>query len=183
MTKQQQRREAEAARAALDPRERQAASQEICRQLLCLPELQGVSCVFSYRAMEQEADASMLHEWLQERGVRLAFPLCLPGGEMEARVPGGWKRGAYGIWEPDPALSPLLAPEEIQVALVPCVAFDRQNRRLGHGAGYYDRYLPRCPQALTVALAFEAQRLERLVCQPHDRIMDLVVTERGVYRK
>ena len=183
MTKQEQRKIAAAARAAQSPQERAAASEAICKNLMDLPELQDAGLVLSYRAMAEEADLTILHAWLQERGTALAFPVSLPHGVMEAWEPAGWRQGAYGIWEPDRESSRLVAPEEIDLVLVPCVAFDSGNRRLGHGAGYYDRYLPRCRDAVTVCAAFEAQRLDRVVCDEHDRVMDLVVTERGVFRK
>jgi 5-formyltetrahydrofolate cyclo-ligase len=102
---------------------------------------------------------------------------------MEEWEPGGWVKGGYGIWEPDRSCSRLNEPDEIDLVLAPCVAFDGENRRLGHGAGYYDRYLPRCSRAVIVAVAFEAQRLEHLVCDAHDVPADIVVTERGVFRR
>ena len=183
MTKQEQRAQAKAARAALSEAQREEAGAAICRRLGDLPELRRAKCVLSYRAMPEEADLSPLHKELGALGVRLAFPVSLPGGRMEAREGLAWRQGAYGIWEPDRERSPLVEPEEIELVLVPCVAFDGANNRLGHGAGYYDRYLPRCHRALTVLTAFEAQRLEQVVCDEHDRVMDLVVTELGVFRR
>jgi 5-formyltetrahydrofolate cyclo-ligase len=79
------------------------------------------------------------------------------------------------------AASELVAPEEIDLVLVPCVAFDKNRNRLGHGAGYYDRYLPLCTRAKCIAVAFEAQRLPRVVTDAHDRRMDAVVTEKKIY--
>ena len=66
--------------------------------------------------------------------------------------------------------------------LAPCVAFDGDCRRLGHGAGYYDRYLPRV-SAPVIAAAFECQRLARVETDARDRSMDAVVTEKTVYRR
>lgn len=167
----------------MPPEERAQASGRICESLLDLPELQNARVVFSYMAMADEVDLAALHERLRLRGAQIAFPVSLPQGRMEARLPDGWRVGAYGIREPDVAASVLVAPEDIDLVLMPCVGFDGENMRLGHGAGYYDRYLPQCPQAMTVAAAFEAQRLERVVFDAHDRAADIVVTERGVYRK
>ena len=182
-TKREQRIAAAEARRDLAAGQRAAASAKICERLMELPELQRAKTVFSYMALGDEADLSAVHEWLRARGVRLAFPVSLPHGVMEAWEPGGWREGAYGICEPDRERSSPVAPEEIDLVLTPCVAFDGENRRLGHGGGYYDRFLPQCPQAVTVAAAFEAQRLEEVVCDAHDRSMDVVVTERGIFRK
>ena len=70
-----------------------------------------------------------------------------------------------------------------QRVLVPCVGFDGALRRLGHGMGFYDRYLARCRRAAAILTAFEAQRLERVPTEPHDRAFSVLVTERGVFRK
>ena len=183
MTKKEQRKLAAAARRAMTAEERQAADAAICARLMALPELEKAKTVFSYMALGDEVDLSALHAWLQERGTRLLFPVSLPGGVMEAWEPGSWRSGAYGIREPDRQDSRPAAPEEIDLVLAPCVAFDEECRRLGHGAGYYDRYLPKCPQAPVYAVAYEAQKLPRVVCGQYDRTMDRVVTEKTTYEK
>lgn len=180
MTKQEQRAIALAARRAMRPEERAAASAEICGRLASLPELQTARTVLSYMALDDEADLSALHETLRARGVRLVFPVSLPHGAMEVWEPVGWVRGPYGIREPDRKSSRPVSPEEIDLVIAPCVAFDEQRRRLGHGAGYYDRYLPRCT-AVVIAAAFESQKLPALVCDAHDLPMDAVATELAIY--
>ena len=180
MTKREQREQALAARRALSAEERRAYSAAICNRLLELPELREARTILSYRALADEADLRALEGELK---ARIAYPRCLDGGEMEARAPTGpWRRGAYGIEEPDPACSALVPPEEIDAVLVPCVAFDAAGRRLGHGAGYYDRYLPRCDKALCLGVAFEAQRMERVTTEAHDRTMDRIVTEKEIIK-
>ena len=160
---------------------RKAASARICERLLALPQLQAAKTVLSYRALPDEADLSALHDALRARGVRLCFPVSLPGGVMEAREPRGWVTGPYGIREPERAASLLVPPEALDLVLAPCVAFDEARNRLGHGAGYYDRYLPACAKATVIAAAFESQKLPAVVTDEHDRIMDAVVTEEKVY--
>lgn len=175
-TKAEQKKQALAARRALSAQEREARSAAICERLLTLPELREARTILSYRAMPDEADPVGLE---RELDARFVYPHCLGGGVMEARYPTGpWKPGAFGIEEPDPACSLLVRPGEIDAVLVPCVAFDAAGRRLGHGAGYYDRYLARCPRAARICLAFEAQRLERVVTEAHDLPMDRIVTEK-----
>ena len=183
MTKGEQRALALQARRALSPEQRQQYSEHICRRLLELPALRSARLVLSYRALEDEVDLSLLHTALADRGVRLAFPRSLPGGILDVREPAGWTRGPFGIREPDPACSSPVAPDELELVLAPCVAFDEGCRRLGHGAGYYDRYFPRCPQAQLIAVAFEAQKLPAIAVDAYDQPMDLVVTEDAVYKR
>ena len=66
--------------------------------------------------------------------------------------------------------------------LVPCTAFDAACRRVGMGKGYYDRYLPRCRNAVALGVAFEAQRVSEAAADEQDRRLDGFVTERKVYR-
>lgn len=182
MSKAEQRTQALAARRALGKEARVTADAAICERLAGLPELQDACVILSYMAVGDEADLAALHALLRQRGCRLAFPVSGPAGRMEAWEPGGWRRGRYAIPEPDPASSRPVAPEEIELVLAPCVAFDESCMRLGHGAGYYDRYLPQV-KAPVIAAAYEAQKLAAVDHDAYDRPMDAVVTERCVYRK
>jgi len=68
------------------------------------------------------------------------------------------------------------------VIIVPLLAFDADGRRLGLGGGWYDRFLANQPQALTIGLAYEAQRVATVPTEPHDMPLDAVVTEAAIYR-
>ena len=178
MSKREQRAAALAARRAMSPEDREAAGRAICERLDGLPEVKHARTVLSYMALPDEADLSALHARLRRRGVRLLFPVSLPGGVMEAREPRGWKTGPYGIREPDAALSPLVPPEEIDLILAPCVAFDAQRARLGHGAGFYDRYLA-AHAVLRLGLCAARCLADTLPAEPTDQTMDSILTESG----
>ena len=180
MDKKELRKEALFRRRALGEEERREYSEIICRRILELPEICGVKTVFSYLAAWDEADMSLLNTELEKRGVRVAYPVCFKGGLMEAYIPengDALESGAFGIKSPLVHRSLPVGPEEIDLVILPCVGFDAENNRLGHGGGYYDRYLLRCPQAKTVCAAFEAQRLERVTADRFDVKPDIIVTE------
>ena len=176
-----QRKKAQEARKTLSEEERRAASQAICARLLEMPAVQKAGTILSYEALPEEVDLTRLHEAMGGNA-RLCFPVSLAGGVMEAWEPGEWKLGRYGIREPDREKSRLVEPEKIDLVLAPCVGFDKKRDRLGHGAGYYDRYLPRV-SAPVIAVAFECQKLKRVAADRHDRAVDAVVTEKTVYRR
>lgn len=178
--KSDERKTALAARRALFDEQRRRNSAEICKKLFALPELKNAKTVFSYLASWDEVDLAGLDSELESRGVTVAYPVCLEKGHMEAYAPDcadALAVGAYGIKAPVVERSRLIEPTEIDVVLVPCVAFDAERNRLGHGAGYYDRYLPRCSRAKFICVAYEAQRLECVTVDEYDTKMDMVITE------
>jgi 5-formyltetrahydrofolate cyclo-ligase len=86
--------------------------------------------------------------------------------------------GYCGILEPDPQRTRAVAPETIDLVLVPGVAFDMCGGRLGFGAGFYDRLLDRLPRDVpTVGLAFDFQVMPRLPLLPHDVKLAAVATD------
>ena len=181
MDQNSQRRAALAARKSLSPEDRAEKSRIICGRLLELDAVKGSGIIMSYMAAGTEADMEIFNEEIKKRGGRLALPLSYPDGIMEARTGGRLIKGRYGIYEPDGESSEAVDPEDISLVIVPCVGFDSEGRRLGHGAGYYDRFLPKCKNALKTAAVFEAQRLTRVMTESSDIKMDMAVSEEKVY--
>ena len=185
MEKNEQRTQVKRAGKYIPAAERAEASRKLCRRLMELPEVQGAKTVFSYLSMPEEADLSELHEWLLGRGCTVAFPVTQSHGIMQAYAPEQpWRFSLdrFDIRAPIPVSSRLIPPGQIDLVLVPCVAFDDCCRRLGHGGGYYDIFLPKCTNAALVGVAFEAQRLPEVSCGPLDVSMHAFVTEETVYR-
>ena len=83
---------------------------------------------------------------------------------------------------PDPARSEEVDPAELDLVLCPCTAYDGEGHRLGMGGGYYDRFLPRCVNAVTAAVAFEKQRAGHVPMDGYDRGVDMVITEQSMVR-
>ncbi len=177
-----QRRAGIAARKALAADERAAANDAICRRLSLLPEWRAARTVLAYAAFGGEADLQTI---LSGCDKQVAYPVCGDGFTMTAALPAvvdGWETGLYGIRTPVLQRAEQLCPEELDLVLVPCTAFDAQCRRVGMGKGYYDRYLPRCSKAFLLGVAFEAQRVEQAAADELDCRLDCVITEKGLYR-
>ena len=172
------------ARRALSDGERAGYSESICQTLIGLDLVRRAKVILSYAAAPDEVNLDKFNVWAGEEGKLVAYPVVLEGGRMEAAVPRNgqaWENGKFGIRAPIPEQSDIIPPEKLDLVIAPCVGFDGQGGRLGHGGGYYDRYLLRCAGAACVTVAFEAQRLERVVMEAHDRPADAVVTENGFF--
>lgn len=179
-----QRKAAMERRRGLTPREREEKSRLICGFLSEMEEIKKAGNILSYRAVYDEVNVDSFNSLALARGKDLAFPVTYRGGRMEAYIPehdGAWEQGAFGIWAPMVEDSRLLRPGEIDAVIVPCVAFDKKGGRCGHGAGYYDRYLPLCREdVFTVLVGFETQAVEEVFMEETDCYMKALVTEKGV---
>ena len=92
--------------------------------------------------------------------------------------------GPYGIPEPRRDSRARMAPRDLDLVLVPGIAFDRKGHRLGRGAGYFDRFLEKLPARIPrVGLAFRFQVVRDLPWESHDEPVAKVITERGIFPK
>ncbi len=136
--------------------------------------------LYSPLVSRREADISALDPWLRGAGSRIAYPVL-----TDAHVGFAWVDDVSslvtrsGFPQPE-ASSPTVLPGELDVLLVPALAATPSGFRLGYGAGYYDRVLPRfCPPAFSVCVIFETQLRTSLPVAPHDHACLAVVTDAG----
>jgi 5-formyltetrahydrofolate cyclo-ligase len=182
LTKAALRTQARQALAALSPEARAAASAQICRRIEALPEWTLARSVAFYAAQPSEPDlASLLAAadktpcFPRVSGDALEFHRC---HSKDLLRPGPWN-----LLEPDPVHCPLIPPTEIDLLLIPGLAFTRAGGRLGRGGGFYDRFLARVhPRALKLGICFQAQLLPALPLEIHDHEVHLVVTEEELVR-
>lgn len=169
------------ARRELSPQERRERSEQACDRLLSLPEVRDADTVLAYAATDVEADPRAAVRALSQAGVRVLLPRVV-GDRLELGAAGreGLVLGAFGVLEP---VGPAVAPTVVDVAVLPGIAFDRTGGRLGQGGGHYDRLLPDLRvDALRIGFAFSVQMAVRVPREPHDELVDVVVTERAVHR-
>ncbi len=176
--KRLQRKTAIARRDALPDDQRRADSKTVCDRILMSSAYGEANTLFLFRAFRSEPDLSAVSAQAEKDGKTVLYPYCIDKTHMLAVKPGeNWETDAFGIQVPVLASSTVYDPADIDLILCPCTAFDAEGSRLGMGAGYYDRFLPRCSRAYKVLVAFEAQRLDKVCSEPFDIPMDAIVTE------
>lgn len=185
-TKEEIRQWARDRRAEVDPDAASEVGVATARAIFPLLPREGKAILF-YAAIKGEVPTEPLWRMALARGCFVALPRMSKEvrGEMSAyRVMGGPSQaaltpGALGIQEPIDDLALLVRPEELSVIFVPGVAFDRQGVRVGHGAGYFDRFLAKTvPGCLKIGVGFDWQLHESpLPCELHDIPMDKLIID------
>ncbi len=180
--KQTFRKEVKARLSSLPLRERQARSRAAAELLLGLPAFRDARCILGYMAMETECDPAFALAAAKEMRKRIVYPKCLPERQLGLYLPlseDALTPGAYGILEPEPSRCEEIAAEEIDLIILPGLAFGKDMTRLGRGAGYYDRLLSRI-RAVKVGFAFDVQLFDTVPVEKWDEKADAVVTNRGI---
>lgn len=182
------RRRVLARRDALTPAEIADKSRVIINRLYALPAYRQAGRVMFFVSFGSEvATGSAIRQSLHQ-GKQVMVPKTMEtGGEMVPSLlvdyPGDLAPGRWGILEPTPRAFRPVSPTEIDLVVVPGVAFDSRGNRLGYGGGYYDRFFTLLnPGTTLVALAFSIQVVEKVPVSPWDRKVDYLVTEAGLYR-
>lgn len=180
---------------------RDAYSKAISARVCALPWYSSAKVIHCYLPVRSEVDTRTIiaHALKQEKTV--VVPVVEPhtGVLMHSRLtsldPCRLREGKFGILQPHPL--DLVDPEWCDIIIVPLLAFDHEGYRLGYGKGYYDQLLSQL-WSYSIGVAFSVQQMgtswydkacgreqftpERLPRAPHDRPLDMVVTESAVFR-
>lgn len=172
-------------RRKIQQRCRQISLQEKMRQtdilaqkFLALAEYKKAQTVAFYFSLPDEVSTLELVIQAEQAGKQLVFPR-LEGKNLEWHVVKKLAKlvpGKFGILEPAKA-APTIALSQIDLMVVPGVAFDRAGNRLGRGLGYYDRVLEKF-SGKSVALAFDCQLVDEIPMEEHDQKVGKVLTVR-----
>ena len=164
-------------------------SRTICEKFVSLPEYAAARTVMFYVDVRTEVRTRDYLATALTHGKKIVVPWCNEQGELELF----WLQsmddlaiGMYKILEPKSELRNLpdrqVPVAELDLIMVPGVAFTRDGARMGHGKGYYDKLLEHArPDAPLVALAFECQLFLEIPTQAHDVFMDKIITESTIY--
>jgi 5-formyltetrahydrofolate cyclo-ligase len=155
-----------------------------------LPQFRRAGTLLGYCGFGSEIDTSALLQAALAGGKSLVLPRVdrslgllelFRVRDLQAdTAPGSW-----GILEPVPARTQRVVVDDLDLVLVPGVAFDRTGGRIGYGKAFYDRLLASCRdpgrQVDKIAAAFEAQVVDAVPMEAHDVRVDALVTEAGVW--
>jgi len=166
-----------------------ALSVTIVDTFMSLPGFERAQTVMFYVDVRAEVRTRHALSKALATGKRIIVPWCNDQGELELFHLENLEElaeGMYGILEPKEELRHLpeknVRAEDLDLIMVPGVAFDTRGGRTGHGKGYYDKLLeharPDCP---LVALAFDCQMFPEIPMQEHDIFMDKVITESAIH--
>lgn len=186
--KQQMRDAVRAARAAIPDRERAAAEQALTNRLLNLPAIKNAKTIGAYLSFGSEVPLKATAEALRASEVShtIALPVVVsPEAMVFLRVDAGDDLEMFA--DPKKTIrdydqSRVIPAKQLDLLLVPGVAFDASCRRLGQGGGYYDRYLPLLREdCLAVGIAFDEQIVDEVPAEAKDKSVDYVVTPTQIY--
>lgn len=168
----------------LTPLEVAEKSELIISRLLGRPEFSDARSVLAYISFRQEVETAGLLQTVLAGGQKLYVPVT-DWNRKEILVsqllnyPDDLTAGRFGLLEPKEDCQRLGVPGDVDLAVVPGVAFDERGYRLGYGAGFYDRFLAALPaSALKIGLGYEQQIVPSVYPQGHDQPVDLVITEK-----
>lgn len=161
--------------------ERLTNSLKIAEKLYLMPEYKNSKMILFYASFDGEVDTFEMMKQAQTENKTIALPyIDKKSNLMAPKIVQNLKDlkiGCYGIMEPSCQDSPVVKGE-INLVVVPGIAFDKHNNRLGRGGGYYDRFLAEIPtQTPTVGLAFDFQIVDQLhAIEPHDQAVAYVLS-------
>jgi 5-formyltetrahydrofolate cyclo-ligase len=172
------RRRLVAARAAMTDAERATAGRQIRDHVLGMPEVAAAGTVAAYYSVGTEPDTHGLVFALWKRGSYVVLPVLLPDGDLDwasYEGPDSLAPGPRGLLQP---VEPVRGPGTVaraDVVLVPALAVDVSGKRLGRGAGCYDRALARVGgQVPTIGLIYDGELVPSVPAEPHDRVVRAV---------
>lgn len=157
--------------------ELQCQSTKICEWILDDGVFWASHFILLYSPLPDEVDVSPLITAAYNAGKTVILPV-VNGEDLILKLFNGYNemtKGAFGISEPCGELFPIGKYPQIDLAIIPGMAFDNRRHRMGRGKGFYDRLLPHLPNAYKMGVSFDFQHFERIPSQEWDIEMDEVI--------
>ena len=183
MEKQQLRKQVIQQLHQLSPSDHERKSAEITEKVRASDEFKNARTIGITLARFPEVDTHLLIESAWQAGKRIAIPRCIAATrEMDFRLIDSFDQTEVvymDLKEPKIESTTSVAPEEIDLQIVPGVVYSKSGYRIGFGGGYYDRYLINFPFE-TISLAFDCQMRDNIDREPHDIPVSYIYTEEHI---
>jgi 5-formyltetrahydrofolate cyclo-ligase len=160
------------------------SSNQICARIRTLEQYRRAKSIALYFAVNGEVDLTALWSSAPLQGKFCYFPALneqLTLSFLPATPSTPFRKNRYEIPEPDVSFDLAIPAEELDLIIMPLVAFDMRCTRLGMGAGYYDRTLENKQHGLLFGAAFQFQQVDFIEPQPWDIPLDAVITQKAIY--
>ena len=169
-------------RDSIPPSVRAELSRRIVDHAIDWIEVNRADAVLIYLSMRSEVETGdLLNYLLAQRKIALAPVMHIKRRDLTPyRIMDAEKDlvlHPYGMYQPNQVTCSSFPLNQIDLIFVPGVAFDQKGYRIGYGAGFYDRFLPQCPQAVWIGLAYEAQIVTDTFPQTWDVPLHQILTE------
>lgn len=164
-------------------------SLKIAEKLFGLDQFKKSGLVMCYMDFNNEVRTDILIKKCFEEGKRVALPRVVKNSGIRKEIAAyeikdtvtNLEKGTYGIMEPKMEITREVNPPDIDLVIVPGVAFDTRKNRIGYGAGYYDRFLKKVRSGcFKIALAFELQVVDDIPAGGDDVPVDMIITEERI---
>ena len=154
-------------------------SRYVERRIYRLPEYKQAKTIVIYWPLPKEVDLRRFIQRAKEEGKTIGLPALLKEDKidiLEFTNEEEMIKGKLGIMHPDRAKSRKIKLEEIDLVVLPGIAFDKKGNRLGRGKGWYDNFLSQLPSIVKkIGVALSPQILDSLPVEPSDEKVDLVI--------
>lgn len=163
-------------------------SQLIFQNLFKLDEIKKAKTVMAYLDFNNEVKTDSIINYLLSKKQKVVVPISIVEErklflseikDIETEV----SIGTYGIREPKSEFIRPINSQDIDIVIVPAVAYDTNGYRLGYGGGYYDRFLDSLrDDCITIGIAFEIQIFDEVPKEDHDAQLDYIITEERIIK-
>lgn len=162
-------------RNALNPEWKSHHDGLIINQLIAIANQNNVSVIHTYLPIGSEININPAIDHWYSSGLKIICPKVLPARKLEQRQyngPNKLEAGPFGTRHP---IGETIEANDIELIIVPGLAFDAKGNRLGYGSGYYDAFLSNYPKALKVGVAYPFQVFDTIPIEEYDIRLDRII--------
>lgn len=164
-----------AQRDAMNASEKALLDTQICNQLQQLIEQKKCKIIHAYIPIGSEIDIQPLLKWILQKQIKVVTPKTLRNRQLQHLVLNSLDALESGLFGTSHPANSEEYKGTYDLIIVPGLAFDDNNYRLGYGGGYYDTFLAEHPNAFKIGVGYAFQKLESIPKESHDACLDLVM--------